>query len=57
MKEEILERVIINESTGSSWLLKRFTKLQVIVTTKTAFKNIMPGKFFFSCRIEKNGFH
>ena len=57
MKEEILERVIINESTGSSWLLKRFTKLQVIVTTKTAFKNIMSGKFFFSCRIEKNGFH
>ena len=43
MKEEILERVIINESTGSSWLFKRFNKLQVIVTTKTAFKNIMSG--------------
>ena len=43
MKEVILKRVIINRSTGSCLLFKRFKKLQVIVTTKTAFKNIMPG--------------
>ena len=41
MKEYILKRVIINGSTCSSWLFNQFNKLQVIVTTKTAFKNIM----------------
>ena len=49
VKEYILKRVIINGSTCSSWLFNQFNKLQVIVTTKTAFKNIMSGKFFFSC--------
>ena len=43
MKENILKRVIINGSTGRSWLFKRFNKLQVIVTPKTAFKNVMSG--------------
>ena len=41
MKEDILKRVIINGSTGRSWLFKQFNKLQVIVTTKTVFKSIM----------------
>ena len=43
MKEDILKRVIINGSAGSSWLFERFNKLQVIVTTKTVLKNIMSG--------------
>ena len=41
MRKDILKRVIINGSTGSSWLFKRFNKLQVIVTDKSAYKNIL----------------
>ena len=32
MKNDILKRVIINGSTGSSWLFRQFNKLQVNVT-------------------------
>ena len=41
MNEDILKRVIINGSKCSSCLFNQFNKLQLIVTTKTAFKNIM----------------
>ena len=41
MKKDILKRVIINGSTGSSWLFKRFNKLQVDVTDKSVYKNIL----------------
>ena len=41
MKREILKRVITSGSTGSSWLFKCFNKLQVIVTDKSACKNIL----------------
>ena len=43
IKKDILKRVIVNGSTGSSWIFKRFNKLQIIVTDKTKFKNIMSG--------------
>ena len=50
-KEDILKRVIINGSTGSSWLFKRFNKLQIIVADKTSFSNLFSsyqnsGMFF-----------
>ena len=41
MNKDVLKRVIINGSTGSSWLFKRFNKLQVIVTDKSVLKNIL----------------
>ena len=41
MKKDILKRVIINGSTGSSWLFKHFNKLQFIVTDKSTFKNVL----------------
>ena len=41
MKKDILKRVIINGSTGSSWLFKHFSKLQFIVTDKSTFKNVL----------------
>ena len=41
MKKYILKRVIINGSTGSSWLFKRFNKLQVIVTDKSTCNDIL----------------
>ena len=40
-KKDILNRVIINGSTGSSWLFKRFNKLQVIVIDKSKLKDIL----------------
>ena len=43
MKIYILKRVIVNGSTGSSWLFKHFNKLQVIVTDKTSVKNVSSG--------------
>ena len=43
IKKEILKRILINGATGSSWIFKRFNKLQIIVTDKTCFKNIMSG--------------
>ena len=50
-KEDILKRVTINGSTGSSWLFKRFNKLQIIVADKTSFSNLFSsyqnsGMFF-----------
>ena len=41
MRKDILKRVIINESMGSRWLFKGFNKLQVNVTDKSAYKNIL----------------
>ena len=41
MKEDILKRVIINGSTGSSWLFKHFDKLQVNVTDKSTYNDIL----------------
>ena len=41
MKSDILKRAIVNGSTGSSWIFKRFNRLQVIVANKDFFKNIM----------------
>lgn len=43
MKNDILKRVIANGSTSSSWVFKRFSRLQVIVTDKNTFKNVMSG--------------
>ena len=43
MKKDILERVIINGSMGSSWIFKQFIKLQVIVTDKARFKSVTSG--------------
>ena len=43
MKIYILKRVILNGSTGSSWLFKHFNKLQVIVTYKTSVKYVSSG--------------
>ena len=40
MEEDILKRIILNSSSGSSSLFKRFNKLQVIVTDKSNIKNI-----------------
>ena len=40
MEEDILKRIILNGSSGSSSLFKRFNKLQVIVTDKSNIKNI-----------------
>lgn len=37
IKEDILKRVIINGSTGSSWLIK---KLQIIVPDKASLSNL-----------------
>ena len=42
-KRDILKRVILNGSTGSSWIVKRFNRLQVIVTDRNTFKNVMSG--------------
>ena len=47
MKKEILKRVIINGSTGTNWIFKRYQKLQVIVTDRTSFKNVISGSCFF----------
>ena len=41
MKKYILKRIIINGPTGSSWLFKRFNKLQVIVTDKSTCNDIL----------------
>ena len=43
MNKDILKRVIINGLTGSSWVPKLFSKLQVIITDKNTFKNVMAG--------------
>ena len=40
MEEDVLEKIILNSSSGSSSLFKRFNKLQVIVTDKSNIKNI-----------------
>ena len=40
MKEDILKRIIVNGSRDSSWLFKRFNKLQVIVADNSNMKNI-----------------
>ena len=42
-KRDILKSVILNGSTGSSWIVKRFNSLQVIVTDRNTFKNVMSG--------------
>ena len=42
-KRDILKSVILNGSTGSSWIAKRFNRLQVIVTDRNTFKNVMSG--------------
>ena len=43
MKKDIWKRVIINGATSSSWIFKRFNKLQVIATDRMTFKNVMSG--------------
>ena len=58
MKKDILKQVIINGARGSSWIFKRFNKLQVIVTDRMSFKNIMSGQYFFSaCNKKTHGIH
>ena len=42
-KRGILKSVILNGSTSSSWIVKRFNRLQVIVTDRNTFKNVMSG--------------
>ena len=41
IKKDILKRVIVNGSKGSSWVFKRFNNLQIIVTEESNFKNII----------------
>ena len=41
IKRDILRIVIANGSTGSSWLFKRFNKLQIIATEQSAIKNLL----------------
>ena len=48
MKKDIRKRVIVNGSTGGSWLFKLFNKISIIVTDKTAFNDILETWFFFS---------
>ena len=43
MKKDILKRLVANGATGSSWIFKRFNKLQIIATDETNFENIMSG--------------
>ena len=43
MKKDILKRIIINESTESSWLFKRFNKPQVNLTDNTEQRDILSG--------------
>lgn len=56
MKKEILKRVNINVSTGTSWIFKRFQKLQVIVTDRKSFKNVMSGSCFFQSVVKNMEF-
>ena len=48
MKKDILKRVIINGLTGTSWLFKRFNKLQVNVTDNSKQRDIFSGKVFLA---------
>ena len=41
MKKDILKKVIVNGSTGSSWFFKRFNRLQVNAIDKSKYKNIL----------------
>ena len=43
MKKDILKWVIVDGRTGSSWVFKRFNKLQVTITDKNTFENVMAG--------------
>ena len=49
IKKDVLKRFIINGSTWSSWLFKRFNKLPIIVTHKTEFKDHLTTYFFLVC--------
>ena len=40
-------RVLVDGATGSSWVFKRFNKLQIIATDETNFKNIMSEWYLF----------
>ena len=41
IKNDILKRVIKNGETGSSWVFKRFERLQIITTSSKNFKTVM----------------
>lgn len=43
IKKDILKSVIVNGVTGSSWIFKKFNKLQIIATNESNFENIMSG--------------
>ena len=43
MKNDILKRIIISGSTGSSWLFRQFNKLQVNVTDNSEQRDIFSG--------------
>ena len=43
IKSEIVKRIIMNGSTGSSWYFKRFNRLTVVITSANDAQRIMSG--------------
>ena len=55
IKNDILKRIIINQETGSSWVFKRFQRLQIITTSTKNLKPVILNGVFFSA--DKNGLY
>ena len=51
---DFYDESIVNRSTGSSWLFKRFIKLQMIVADNDTYENLITYWFF---QKRNNGFH
>ena len=47
IKNDILKRIIINQETGSSWVLKRFQRLQIMTTSTKNLKPVILNAVFF----------
>ena len=43
IKSEIVKRIIVNGSTGSSWYFKCFNRLTVVITSVNDARRIMSG--------------
>ena len=48
IKHNIMKRIIKNGETGSSWVFKRFNRLQIIIMSTKEFKTVMSTWLFFS---------
>ena len=46
IKNDILKTVITNGETGSSWVFKRFKRLQIITTSTKDFKSVISSWLF-----------